>query len=113
MKTSEFLIKAKSLIADPENWTQEDYARDSKGDGCFWNEPQATCFCSIGALYKVGGLEKRTYQLPYNVKQSCDLLKQQMEGYVPAFNDSHTHEQVMQAWDRAIAQAVADEEKEG
>lgn len=119
MKTSEFLIKAKSLIADPKHWTQEHYARDNEGNICYWDDSGAVCFCSVGALYETSGY---THQGSRNGIHPVDPLLTRAYTYlddaigytsIPLFNDKHTHEQVMQMWDKAIAQAIADEEKEG
>ena len=99
MKTSEILIKAKEVIVDPANWTQGQYARNSNMDITSATDENATCFCSIGALLRIGGF-------------NCDLrmqLSQYADGNIAEYNDTHTHEQVMEVWDKAIAKAIVDE----
>ena len=99
MKASETLIRAKAVIEDPKNWTQGQYARKSNMDVTSVEDENATCFCSIGALSKIGGL-------------NCDLMMyliQYANGGIAEYNDTHTHEQVMEVWDKAIAKAIADE----
>jgi hypothetical protein len=56
MKLKKYLMKARALIADIEDWTQEDHARDAD---CVvvkpWS-PRAICWCADGALAKACGV---------------------------------------------------------
>lgn len=104
MKVSEVLIAAKSLIDTPDKWIQGAYAADSSGCDIAPSSTNACKFCSIGALVRVGvGLYAN-----YSVSEAylthamrCDTISR--------FNDSHTHSEVMEAWDRAIEAAKLDE----
>lgn len=108
MKTSEFLIKAKALIDSPEKWTTGQLAKNSDGWTVSPEDDDAVCFCSVGAL-------ERVYFLDLNSKYSdwdrsrIVLWNQIDHGFIPDFNDSHTHSEVMEMWDKAIAQAISDE----
>ena len=102
---SKILILGKSYIDTPEKWTQRLYARDTKGHGAAVMSDNAVCFCSIGALYKANRVMKH-----YNSESATQYLQTAIDGKHPGalmqFNDSHTHEQVMQAWDKAINLAL-------
>jgi hypothetical protein len=106
MKASQLLIQAKALIADPEHWTQGVYARVSKdGEGVSSNIPEATCFCSLGALHRLTK-DPSTFKSYGTAKRY--LSKAMGHQSVGGFNDTHPHAEVMMAWDDAIALAVAD-----
>ena len=57
MKPSQQLRAAKALISKPENWTQDEYAKNSDGDGTDVNDDDAVCFCALGAVQ--GGTQCR------------------------------------------------------
>lgn len=100
MKISDQLKAAKAIIASPSKWLQGAYAKDANGFACRGDNPQATCFCSLGALQAVNNCYSDAPSQP-----AISVLKQFMGGDVPEFNDSATHEQVMEAFDKAIAAA--------
>lgn len=102
MKPSEILRKAKALIDTPEKWTQGTYARDSQDNASSILGDQACKFCSLGALHKVSD----------SVYFSMNYLEKIFGAPIDAFNDTHTHAEVMAKWDEAIALAE-DDEKEG
>lgn len=99
MKISEILIEAKKKIDTPEKWTKRTLARDSKNQEVDFDSKNAVCFCSIGALE----VEFREKGIPNSTWYSCiKALNAGMGLYIADFNDTHTHEEVMGAWDRAI-----------
>ena len=80
--TKEILVAARAIIANEENWTQDAYAKDKDGSSIGVNYSSAVCFCSIDAM---------------------GVLRKHMEDSIIAFNDGHTHKEVLAAWDEAIA----------
>ncbi|WP_460366223.1 DUF6197 family protein, partial [Staphylococcus aureus] len=50
MNRKEVLTKARELITPPEKWTQGTSARDKEDVPTSADDPQAVCFCSIGAI---------------------------------------------------------------
>ena len=104
LTTLETLVQAKALIADPQHWLKGDYdALNANGD---------TCYCSVGAIAKVADFH-------YGDAHQCEavrLLRKVVldEGVedrdFACYNDSHTHEEVMNAFDKAIAKAKANED---
>ena len=116
MKPSELLIKAKAVIADPKHWTKGWYAHNAEGQDVEPAEPDAVCWCSLGAIVKVaheeGVKDIRFKATEYLDKATEYLAKVSAEcGYngIPDFNDNSSHEAVMKAWDRTIKLAKEDE----
>ena len=109
MKPSELLIKAKAVIADPKHWAQDQYAKDAKGYSTGPAEPNAVCWCSVGALDKVA-YEENTYKTCLAATEYLAEVSAEC-GYsgIPDFNDNSSHEAVMKAWDKAIKLAKEDE----
>ncbi len=109
MKNSEILSQARALIEKPENWCQGSYARLADGREAFYENRNACSFCSVGAVRRVqkdnelpAGIFYDTYGVKY-------LLADAMEGHILRFNDSRTHAEVLQAFDKAIEQAKKEE----
>lgn len=108
-KVSTILIHAKSLIDTPEKWTQNYYAKDAAGFSVPALYEGATCFCSIGAVYRA------THDLDSeSITNEALNLFRQVTGKMNIFmfNDCHTHSEVMTAWDAAIALAIKEEQKQ-
>ena len=43
-------MKAHELLATPDRWTKGRFAADTSGHGVAPSNPEATCFCMLGAL---------------------------------------------------------------
>ena len=111
MKTTvEILKAARDLIAKPANWTQGEYARGPDGTPFIEVVPEATCFCSIGAVAKVMGCPV----LEADRSEAVRLLVEAAEASIPSeltiFNDESTHSEVLALFSKAISSA---EEKQG
>lgn len=113
----EALQKARDLVSDPKRWTQNAFARDEDGrdgpsyDGD-WFEP--VCFCSLGALAHVCGMEPE-HELPGEDVLAGVIAEQNGLEYdlslIHEFNDSHTHAEVLAIFDLAIARASSSEDQ--
>jgi hypothetical protein len=106
MKTSELLIKARALIANPENWTRMAFARDSEGVSVDELCDDAVCFCAVGAINRakadhgyLGG-DNPPMKLMRGVVSQC--FKNSL---ISEFNDTRTHAEVMFLFDKTIAMA--------
>lgn len=102
MNTVEVLTKAKEIISDPSNWIKKDY---TNGRGCF---------CALGAIaqaYK--GDNGFVYYGDSSGTPAGQLLKTVVKSELTAqgysesvtfapYNDTHTHAEVMAAFDKAI-----------
>lgn len=95
MKTSEILTKAKELISDPENWIKETYYQNKDGK---------ECFCSLGAIARAEGVSNFTS----SSTKAASILKEVVIDDLcetqtfAIYNDDHNHEEVMDAFDKAI-----------
>lgn len=105
MKTIDILRQAKQLISKPENWNQGDWRKERDGQ---------MCYCGMGALVAV--VTGDEFDFTTNDINRAERLLSKAAGQLDnvhlshlntfaAFNDRHTHEEVMQAFDLAIAMA--------
>lgn len=101
--TAEMLRAARALIDTPEKWTQRQFAKDAAGHTIDFVNPDAVCFCACGALRRLHGINGRVERVLADAMSSPS-------GEVAAvrivnFNDTHTHAEVLAAFDRAIEEA--------
>lgn len=108
MSTKELLQLGKKVIEDPNNWIKGHYAQDKSGKISDPSSEDATCFCSLGALYKAAGDQIESMEV-YQAERILNHLTPRFN--VVNFNDDPnvSHDQVMGLWDEAIKRA---EEKE-
>lgn len=102
MKTSEILTKAKQLIATPDTWLQGDYSTERDG---------VTCYCALGAIGQVMGA---AWYGDVHAHKSANLLRDIVKDEVgeqtfAPYNDSHTHDEVMAVFEKAIYLARIEE----
>lgn len=109
MTPIELAKKARDLIADPKHWTKNAFAKDRLGFAVETESAKAVRFCSIGAVSRATFELDSRYSYPNIdiVKTVKDALHDNMGNAVIKFNDNHTHEEVLAAWDRAIEQLEA------
>ena len=95
MTTLQTLKAAREKITDPLRWTQGTWARDVQG----WpveRDGDAACWCAWGAVTSVkAGVGAEL--------AACDELHKSAGGSFIAFNDTHTHAEVLALFDKAIA----------
>lgn len=109
MKTSEVLQKARDLLTDREHWAQDWFAYDNSGLFVDPTDEGATCWCSIGAICKVEGITN------HNASKALFRLNGVLKVHfnwwssVADYNDTHTHEEVLAVFDKAIELAKAEE----
>lgn len=117
MKLSEFLTLAKAKIEDENNWTTGAYARDKEGRAVPSFSEAACKFCSFGAVRSMDKLEN-VKQLSNDAKVILDGVANELLADSPTwagtidFNDSHTHKEVMNFWDKAIQKATEKEQND-
>ena len=99
------LTEARDLISDPKRWTQGAYARDAHGRQTYWGDPAAVCWCASGAISKATKLTPAQSAMNRDlVDQAQAELDSAIDHYgVFTFNDSRTHKEVLEMFDRAIA----------
>ncbi len=106
-EVTEILLKAKEKISKPENWCQRSVARDPEGCRVSARDPNASSWCSIGAvLSSTKGIVSNTIHAKLREIFSFVLDQSAIyRGYsIPAFNDHPevTHDDVMTFFDLAI-----------
>jgi hypothetical protein len=98
MTPLEILKAARELISVPERWTQGGSARDRDGICVKSASAYAVCWCAAGAVYKTGCNDDASLR-------ALRFLDAVSGSTIEPFNDSHTHAEVLAAFDRAIAAA--------
>lgn len=84
------LLAIRAKIDTPEKWTQGSYARDAEGRDVRSNSEKACRFCAMGAVLSLRLSPER------NLNAEQYLIGQMLRPYgIPAFNDNHTHAEVM------------------
>lgn len=98
MNTLEILTLARAKIADENNWCQGEFARNNVGKTTNAQSIDACSWCSLGAMKAVAIFTEfwlaETFMNNYT------------DGSVATYNDSHTHAEVLAAWDKAIAECA-------
>ena len=104
----EVLEKARARIEDPERWTQRVAGRDESGRAVPIDK--ATQVCLDGALcLQFPDEDFRTLGGVPPYKAAVALLEQATDyKNIADFNDTHTHPEVLAAFDRAIELARKD-----
>jgi hypothetical protein len=102
------LIDARALIATPEMWCQRHYFKVKDGK---------ECYCSAGAIYRVmgnlipdpegtRGYEEAPYSLRFDIGPANSIIwyVSNLAGFdnLADLNDKHTHQEVLEAFDKAI-----------
>lgn len=108
------LRKVRELLSDPNKWLKGRLANNDKGVGVDPNSPDATCFCLLGATYKVTGFygyptcnAAASNQYARVVDRLCDAVRKHHPSYgtsAMGFNDSQgtSHADVLNLIDKAI-----------
>ena len=102
----EVLDRTITLLSDPANWTTDYFARNAKGQDVDVRSPDATCFCIMGAIERVTrGPENGERVTMDQINVECDaeaalqtvLTKRLGDSNIANFNDTASHEQVIEA----------------
>jgi hypothetical protein len=116
------LIAARWLISDPSCWTTGAYARDNAGFLKMPVNPVACSWCAYGAMQAAFLMqhERVTEQNFFKVwpyldrtseAKAIQALSDAMHPsllLVTSFNDTHSHTEVLSAFDKAIATLCAE-----
>lgn len=111
----DILVAARGLIEN-KGWTQYAFARDAGNEPRGTTDPRASCFCTLGAVYRAADDLNADDLAPRAILRH--LAVQSGYGGIPSFNDDPmtTKADVLSLFDRAIELAQAGEaavEKEG
>ena len=100
MTTLEGLKEVRKLLEVPERWTQGTFARNAKGDSVTLGDKTTACLCVSGACWVVGDPVGAYWRLFNSIN---DVSVKLSGNHAAAYNDTHTHEEVLALIDRAIA----------
>ena len=94
------LVQGLALVTSKENWTQHSIFITRRAPGRLLGLVAGrrwTAYCAFGAVMKaVDGDQTRA-------RQCVHQLSLEMAGWHPiTFNDAHSHEEIVAAWQRAI-----------
>ena len=106
--TLETLKAARKLIEIPEHWCQENYAQDGDDRRVGPNSYKAYAFCGVGALCRA--TKKGALTILWHPAYAALELGLANGEDITDFNDTHTHAEVLQAFDQAIAKLEATHE---
>lgn len=118
MNSVGILKKSRELISDPSKWTQGVAARYTGGDPCQPHDQEAVCWCALGSVvwsvYSVCDSRVVAVDLSSSLLELLDkesgIPHLEADGSprpLAAFNDSHTHAEVLALFDKAIAKMEA------
>lgn len=100
MTPLEILKSARARIEKPENWTQGAFARDSRGNASLLGRHGNACsWCALGAILV---LFEPNLEMNKEESLAMNALECAVGGSVMRFNDTHTHAEVLAAFDDAI-----------
>lgn len=103
----EVLTEARELLA--RGFTQGAMARDVRGRVCDPLDVNANCFCTLGALIRATALDYPVHEpARVHLRKTIGLSTgvNHAEGTdTGTWNDSHTQEEVLAAFDKAIQEA--------
>jgi hypothetical protein len=104
-EVAEVLTKARDILEDM-GWTKRYLAREINNISVKTDSPQATCFCSLGALAKAKG--RRSYSAECLFQRACRIqLSEAMDLNIIGTNDDEETRliHVLMAFDFAILMA--------
>jgi len=125
-ETTKNLIAAREVIKKPENWTISQLARSRAGAGMSHDLQNAYSFCARGALLKVKGVMNAddNFYWVYSIIEEDMMLFRAINNvsqvklddlsgpYNPGgYNNSHSHENVLAMFDKAIALSIMEDQK--
>jgi hypothetical protein len=101
MKTAkDIFTEAFALVRNPETWTQGDWARNAEGEYVYADDPGAVCWCSSGAVLRA--MEAGCFSPNGPDMAVINALCADVGDWkIAHFNDTHTHAEVVAAWERA------------
>lgn len=112
-RASNILRNARQVIATENQWTQGRYARTRAGSPVTHQDPDAVCFCAVGALRRAepDHTDAREAAARFLFLAVNDGRKPADHIQIPVFNDNPKteHADVIRAYDRAIALAIEHE----
>ena len=98
------LVAARKLIEKPENWCKFTQAEDKEENRVDPNDPNACRFDPYGAIAKAGVCKTKPVRA-WAIVYLVEALPEKDYPGLEAYNDSHSHADVMALFDKAIEEA--------
>lgn len=92
----------RALIAKPENWTKDFFARDINDISCSSKSNEAVKWCLLGAFSRIKNKDYFVNTAARCYEIMCSLVKKRGFAYISVFNDNSTHEEVIDLLNEAI-----------
>ncbi len=108
MNTLEVLTCARELLSDPAKWIKGAYAKTAAGSVVDATDPDACCFCALGAMRKCGGEDNEDDTPAAWALRDAANEKTSAHYYNDAAKT--THADILALFDRAIAKVKAEEQ---
>ena len=108
MSAKEILVAARELLSDPDHWTKLVLAKTVNNEPKEPTDPEAVCWCSIGALYKVTGISVSLPDSSATIVYAAQRKLEEALGNdlgIDEFNDCSEHKEVLELFDKAIQNA--------
>ena len=109
----DILVSMRTLLGDPAHWCQCAPAMDSRGIPCLAADPEAACWCLIGAALRFVGPVESPSRRHHLYREVQDAIKSAIKGTylnwvtegVEAWNDqsTRTHDDIIRVLDQAVA----------
>jgi hypothetical protein len=100
--TKDILVALRNLLREPARHTQRVFARDAKNYPVPSTSQYAVCWCLAGGIAKITGDDLgRTGEY----LAARDAIQAACGNKIAMFNDHATHKQVLEAIDKAVANA--------
>jgi hypothetical protein len=107
---TQVLINARALIAEPAHWTRATLARTADDRRVGWDDPSASKWCALGAIYRAGhdllGDVDEATRIGKEVAQSiCPPGSSLLREDLATVNDRRGHAAVLGVFDKALEAA--------
>lgn len=93
----------RALLEDPDRWTQGANALDEEGKMLFWGtNPEAVSWCINGGIHLIADRVSTPDGRPLSGMMRRSLMLHIETSRIGAFNDSHSHEEVIALFDKIL-----------
>ena len=98
------LKQIKEYFSNPRNWTQGAVARNAKGERVIPSNPNAVCYCLIGAIEKfIPPKDAPNFIKQNQIKDFISTVSFNLSGFCPVLvNDDLGYDSVMQLLDESV-----------
>lgn len=110
MKAPDILREAAALIEQPGRWSKGFYALYADGGACDPLDPEAVCWCALGAIVKVAGTDRYEQRGGGGLSEyaiATEAFVREIGAFPGNFNDTAASVEVVTEKMRAAADKLA------